>query len=130
MLPAKSAVQLKLRLHQVATQWEDVQNMIFQDDWTTGSSTRRPTKGHFLKENERSDRNHGGSQEGIHGRSIGEAQESFRSFFDTGGEEDAVGGLADGVWDRLLCELGVKVSQVIGATLRKQRERLLRSVVD
>lgn len=49
MHPAKSEVQLKLRLHQVATQWEDVQNMIFQDDRTTGSSTRRPTKGHFLK---------------------------------------------------------------------------------
>lgn len=30
-------------------QWEDVQNFHFQDDWTTGSSARRPTEGSLLK---------------------------------------------------------------------------------
>lgn len=55
------------------------------------------------------------SEEGVHGRGVGEAQEGLGCFLDAGGEEDAVGGPANGIGDRLFGELGVKVPQVAGS---------------
>ena len=63
------------------------------------------------------------SQERVHGWGIREAQKSLSSFFDAGGDEDAVRGLADGVGDWLICKLRIKVSQVTGATLWKGQKR-------
>lgn len=63
------------------------------------------------------------SQERVHGWGIREAQKSLSGFFDAGGDEDAVRGLADGVGDWLICKLWIKVPQVTGATLWKGQKR-------
>lgn len=62
------------------------------------------------------------SEEGVHGRGVGEAQEGLGCFLDAGGEEDAVGGPANGIGDRLFGELGVKVPQVAGSALWWERK--------
>lgn len=65
------------------------------------------------------------SQERVHRWGIREAQKSLSGFFDTGRDEDAVWGLADGVRDWLICKLRIKVSQVTGAALWKGQKRNL-----
>lgn len=53
----------------------------------------------------------------VHSRSIGEAQEGFGRVADAGRHQSAVRGAADGARHGLVCELWVKVPQVIGASL-------------
>lgn len=61
------------------------------------------------------------SEEGVvHGRCIGKAEEGLGSLLDAGGEEDAVGGPADGVGDGLFSKLGVEVPQVAGSALQQE----------
>lgn len=60
------------------------------------------------------------SEEGVHGRCVGEAEEGLGGLLDAGCEEDAVGGPADGVGDGLFGKLGVEVPQVAGPTLQQE----------
>lgn len=60
----------------------------------------------------------------VHSGSIGKAQKGLGRVADTGCHQSVVWGAADGVRNRLICELWVKVSQVTGASLRKKKKRL------
>lgn len=53
----------------------------------------------------------------VHIGSIGEAQKGLGRVADAGRHQSAVWGAADGARHRLVCELWVKVAQVIGAGL-------------
>lgn len=54
----------------------------------------------------------------VHSRGIGEAQKGLGRVTDAGSHQSAVWGAADGARHWLVCELWVKVSQVIRASLK------------
>lgn len=114
-----SSKQCAIRLPRCASSWSCANSPLrCPVSWQLRQKANKNTETHTVLQNHPRDC----SEERVHRRCIGKAQEGLGRFLDAGGEEDAVGRPADGVGDRLFSKLGVKVPQVAGSALQQEEE--------